>query len=301
MSCTRWLRISYWTGAIVDVAAAVLMFFPRAGRAAYGVPDFEATADYRYAMRMGASLMFGWAILLLWAARKPLERRGVLPITVLVVAGLAWAGAYAVQAGLIPLTHMLPSWALQLLLVTLFLYAYVRSRAEAARRSLDPGSVPLEEAVAGFLAQKRFAVAGVSRESHAPANAIFRKLRDSGREVHPINPHADTIEGVHCYATLADLPEPPDAVMIATHPDQAMDVARQCREAGVRYVWFHRSIDAGSFSPDAAALCASYGAVVIPGSCPMMHLAPVDGAHRCMRAVLNVAGKLPKGVHIAGD
>jgi predicted CoA-binding protein len=301
MTPIRWLRISYWTGAIVDAAAAVLMFFPEAGRAVYGLRDFEPTVDYRYAMRLGASLMLGWTLLLVWADRKPVERRGLLPITVLVIIGLAWAGAYAVSAGLIPIANMLPSWGLQLALVALFTYSYARSRAEAARQALGSGALPLEEAVAQFLAQKRVAVAGVSRAGNAPANAIFRKLRASGREVYPINPHADTVEGVRCYTTLADLPEPPDAVMIVTHPDQAMDVARQCKEAGVRYVWFHRSIDAGSYSPEAAALCTSYGAVVIPGSCPMMHLAPIDGAHWCMRAVLRIAGKLPKGVQVAQD
>ena len=133
MTRIRWLRLSYWTGAIVDAVAGIVMFFPEAGRAIYGVTDFEATADYRYAMRFGASLMFGWTLLLLWADRRPLERRGVLPITVLVIGGLAWAGAYAVRSGLIPFFNMLPSWALQLVLVILFLYSHARSRREAAR------------------------------------------------------------------------------------------------------------------------------------------------------------------------
>ena len=133
MTGIRWLRLSYWTGAIVDAVAGILMLFPEAGRAFYGVTDFEATADYRYAMRFGASLMFGWTLLLLWADRRPLERRGVLPITVLVIGGLAWAGAYAVRSGLIPFFNMLPSWALQLVLVILFLYSHARSRREAAR------------------------------------------------------------------------------------------------------------------------------------------------------------------------
>ena len=123
----RWLRISYWVGAIADAIAAVVMSFPEVGRAAYGLTRFEPGVDYRYAMRLGASLMLGWTVLLLWADRRPLERRGVLPITVFVIAGLAWAGAYAVSAGLIPLGNMIPTWALQALLVILFLYSYFRA------------------------------------------------------------------------------------------------------------------------------------------------------------------------------
>jgi hypothetical protein len=43
-------------------------------------------------------------------------------------------------------------------------------------------------------------------------------------------------------------------------------------------------------------LCATYGAMVIPGSCPMMHLEPIDVAHRCMRGVLSLTGTLPKAI-----
>lgn len=181
-------------------------------------------------------------------------------------------------------------------LVGLVLYLYIRSRRAAVVRSIPGGTLSLADAAAEFLAQKRFAVAGVSRAGNAPANLIFRKLRDSGRDVYAINPNAESVEGTRCYPSLADLPETPDAVMIATHPDQAIEIAYQCQAAGVRHVWFHRSIDGGSYSADAARLCRDYGAVVIPGSCPMMHLAPVDIAHRCMRGVLGLTRKLPSAV-----
>jgi hypothetical protein len=40
---------------------------------------------------------------------------------------------------------------------------------------------------------------------------------------------------------------------------------------------------------------------VIPGACPMMYLAPVDVAHRCVRTVLGWFGRLPKVEHTAAD
>ena len=46
------------------------------------------------------------------------------------------------------------------------------------------------EPVRDFLRAKRIAVAGVSREAGQPANAVYRKLRDSGYEVFSINPNA---------------------------------------------------------------------------------------------------------------
>ena len=54
-------------------------------------------------MGMGASLMFGWTVLLLWADQKPLERKAVLLITLLpVVLGLALNEIIAVRAGFCP-------------------------------------------------------------------------------------------------------------------------------------------------------------------------------------------------------
>lgn len=178
----------------------------------------------------------------------------------------------------------------------LFLYSYARSRDAADEAALPEGQVSLEEAASEFLAQSRFAVAGVSRSGDAAANYIFKRLLETGREAYATNPNAEDVEGERCYASLADLPQPVDAAVIATHPDQSIDVARQCKAAGVRYVWFHRSVDRGSYSRGAIELCAEYGATVIPGGCPMMHLDPVDVPHRCMYVVLNKLGALPRGV-----
>jgi predicted CoA-binding protein len=299
MSAVRWLRISYWAGAIADAVAAVAMLFPVIGAAIYGLDGFEAGPDYRYAMRLGASLMAGWALLLLWADRKPLERRGVLPITVLVILGLASAGAYAVEAGVIARAMMVPTWVLQGILSLLFVYSYFRSLGVHAELSLAEGQMSLEDAAAEFLAQKSFAIAGVSRDGGTAANYIFKRFKTSGREVYAINPNAEMVEGERCFGSLAELPVVPDAVVVGTHPGQALDVARQCEAAGVRYVWFHRSIDRGSFSAEAVDLCSAYGATVIPGGCPMMHLEPVDMGHRCMHLVLDKLGKLPKSVAAA--
>ena len=298
MSAVRWLRVSYWAGAIADALAAVAMFVPAVGAAIYGMEGFEPSAEYRYAMRLGGALMVGWTLLLLWADRKPLERRGVLPLTVVVIGGLASAGAYSVSAGLIARPMMIPTWVLQSVLSALFLYSYFRSLGVSEEPSLSEGQVSLEDAAAEFLSRERFAVAGVSRDGEAAANYIFKRFKELGREVYAINPNAEEVEGEHCYASLADLPEAVDAVIVGTPADKAIEVARQCQDAGVGNVWFHRSIDGGSFSQEAAELCSRYGARVIPGGCPMMHLDPVDVPHRCMYLVLKKIGTLPKGVDV---
>lgn len=152
----------------------------------------------------------------------------------------------------------------------------------------------LDQVVREFLTSERFAVAGVSRDSRQSANAIYRKLRASGRHVAATNPRTDSVEGDTCYPDLRAIPGGVDAVVVATPAAAALDVVRECAELGIRRVWLHRGLGAGSVAPEAVAFCREHGITVIPGACPMMYLAPVDVAHRCLHAVLGWFGKLPR-------
>jgi uncharacterized protein len=148
--------------------------------------------------------------------------------------------------------------------------------------------------VSEFLAGKRLVVAGVSRQPNQPANAIFRKLRDSGFEVFAVNPNASEIEGVRCYSDITSVPGPIDGVVVATHPRVALDVVRQCAEKSVPRVWFHRSFGAGSVSDEAVRECDALGIKSIVGGCPLMYCDPVDPAHRCFRWLLGFGGRVPR-------
>ena len=148
--------------------------------------------------------------------------------------------------------------------------------------------------VADFLACKRVAVAGVSRQGNQPANFIFKRLRDTGHDVFPVNPKADTVEGVTCYSDLASVPGPIDAVMVVTPPGAAPDIIRQAVDRSVRHVWFHRSFGTGSVSDEAVDACRAHGIEPIIGGCPMMFCGPVDVGHKCMRWWLQRRGRVPR-------
>jgi predicted CoA-binding protein len=151
----------------------------------------------------------------------------------------------------------------------------------------------MSEAVKAFLAQKRIAVAGVSRNKNEAANIIYRKLRDSGYKVFPVNPNAETVEGDNCYPDLSSVPGGVDGVVIATRPTVTEQVVRECADLGVPRVWMHRSFGRGSVSEGAVDYCREKGIEVIAGGCPMMFCQPVDFPHKCMRWVLSVTGGLP--------
>lgn len=148
-------------------------------------------------------------------------------------------------------------------------------------------------AVRAFLDGQRFVVAGVSRSGGAPANLIFRRLRDTGHEVVPLNPNASEVEGQRCYPDLQSVPGRIDGVMVVTHPSVAVDVVRAALERGIRHIWFHRSFGSGSVSSDAVALCRARGVEPIVGGCPLMYCPPVDPGHRFFRWWLRLLNRVP--------
>lgn len=121
----KWLRISYWAGAVIDLLAALQMLAPQVMAVTSRWENFQPGADYRFAMGMGAPLMLGWTVLLLWADRDPVARKGILPITVFpVIVGIALNYGWAVRAGLVAVGVVLPLWLSQTVLTGLFLTSY---------------------------------------------------------------------------------------------------------------------------------------------------------------------------------
>lgn len=148
-----------------------------------------------------------------------------------------------------------------------------------------------KERAEDFLAQKRIAVAGVSRSGELTGNGIYRTLRDRGYEVFPINPSADTVEGAPCYPDLGSIPGGVDGVIIVTRPELTAQIVRQCPQAGVSRVWMHNNtLLPSSVSDEAVTFCRENGIEVIDGGCPMMFL---DFGHKCFRLMLGAMGRLP--------
>lgn len=81
-SPARLLHAAYRIGAVADGAMLVPLLMPKAAGAIFGISRFAPGPDYRYATAVGAALMAGWTALLLWADREPLQRRGILLLTV---------------------------------------------------------------------------------------------------------------------------------------------------------------------------------------------------------------------------
>ena len=117
----RLLRIAFLAGAVTDAAALLPMLFPQI---AHLVGIRDTSGIYRFAMGYGASLMCGWTLLLLWASRSPIERAFVAALTVFVIYGLVLTEVVAVLSGALEAWRMIPTWCVQVVLLTLFASGY---------------------------------------------------------------------------------------------------------------------------------------------------------------------------------
>jgi len=129
---TRWLHISYRVGAVADGIVAIVMLGQAILAHESPLTHYVPEVPYRYAMGLAGSLMLGWAVLLLWADRKPQERRGVLMITNLVIVGLIGSGIYALYSGFATSSSMAPVLVIQVVLIALFTYSYTIAGRDVA-------------------------------------------------------------------------------------------------------------------------------------------------------------------------
>ena len=149
------------------------------------------------------------------------------------------------------------------------------------------------EAASEFLAHKRVAVTGVSREpkSHG-SNTVYKRLRERGYDVFAVNPNAKEVEGDRSYKDLRSIPGGVDAVVIGTRPERAEAAMQECAELGIKHVWMHWGAGASSVSEAATVYGREHGITVIDGGCPLMFGPTADFGHKVIRRVL--AGRVPK-------
>jgi len=155
----------------------------------------------------------------------------------------------------------------------------------------------VKEAAEGFLANRRIAVTGVSREgaTHG-SNTVYRRLRDRGYTVFAVNPNADAVEGDPAYDDLGSIPGGVEAVVIGTRPERAEDTMRDAVDQGIKWVWMHRGVGGGSVCDEATSYGRENGVTVIDGGCPLMFGPTADPAHKVMRFLFGMTRKVPRKV-----
>lgn len=157
-----------------------------------------------------------------------------------------------------------------------------------------PKTVTSLETVEGFLARKRVAMVGLSRNPKDFSAVLFRELCAKGYEVVPVNPQATEVQGRRCFGRVQEITPPVDAVLLMTKPDVTERVVEDCAAAGVRWVWMHRAGGKGAVSEKALKFCHERGMRVVAGECPFMFLDNTGAVHRWHGWWRKILGSYPQ-------
>lgn len=149
------------------------------------------------------------------------------------------------------------------------------------------------ETIEDFLAQKRIAMVGLSREGQDFSVNLFKELRRRGYDVVPVNPKMTELWGPQCFARVQDIQPPVDGALLMTSPSVTEAVVRDCAEAGIRRVWMYRAVGQGAVSDEAVDFCRERGIAVVPGECPFMFL-PKNGFHGIHGFIRKITGRFPR-------
>jgi uncharacterized protein len=153
---------------------------------------------------------------------------------------------------------------------------------------------PALENVEDFLAQKRIAIIGISRNPADFSVKLFEELCRRGYDMIPVNPGAQQICGRRCFARVQDIHPPVEAVLLMTSPNLTETIVRDCAAIGIPRVWMYRAGGRGSVSQEAVAFCHEQGMRVVPGQCPLMFLPGAGMLHRLHGFVRKLTGRYPQ-------
>ena len=119
-----------------------------------------------------------------------------------------------------------------------------------------------------LLQPRSVAVVGPSRRRGTVGRSVLRNIVTGGftGAVWAVNPHARTIEGVPCVASVSDLPGQVDLAVIAVPPSALPEVAAQCGRNGVRALVVITSA-LGAAGADLLAICRQYGMRLVGPNC----------------------------------
>jgi len=125
----------------------------------------------------------------------------------------------------------------------------------------------MQELIKDFMSQKKFAVVGTTDNPQKYGNKIVKNLKSRGYEVYPVSQKLKELEGLACYACLADIPVKVDVVDFVVPPQVTEEILKHCKELGLSRIW----LQPGSESNAAISYCRENNLKVVHSLCVMMN------------------------------
>jgi predicted CoA-binding protein len=88
-----------------------------------------------------------------------------------------------------------------------------------------------------MLEKKVWAVVGASIHHDKFGYKLYKKLKENGYKVYPVNPGYDEVDGDKCYPSLSDLPEKPEVIDMVVNPKIGRNIVEEAAQLGIKYIW----------------------------------------------------------------
>jgi uncharacterized protein len=144
--------------------------------------------------------------------------------------------------------------------------------------------------IQNFLAPKKMAFAGASRNLKKFGAVVFKELISKGFDLYPIHPSATEIQGIKCYNRMQDLPSGIDSLYIVTPKSHTAELLRQAAGTEITRIWIQQQ----SESNESLEIAAEQNLQVISGRCILMYAEPVKSVHGFHRWLTKTFRLYPK-------
>ena len=139
-----------------------------------------------------------------------------------------------------------------------------------------------------FLACKKFAIAGVSRNKHKFGNTLFRELKKKNFDIVPVSPNMDSFEGERCYPSVKDLPSDVEALIIVTKPGASLSLLKEAANKGIKNIFLQQ----GAQNKEIMEYADHNGVNLICKHCILMFANP-SGIHKFHERISKFFGFYP--------
>jgi uncharacterized protein len=76
-----------------------------------------------------------------------------------------------------------------------------------------------------------------------PSHGVAAYMQERGYRIIPINPHETSVLGEKAFASLDDVPEAVEVVVIFRRPEYVPDVVEQAIRKGAKVVWMQEGVE----------------------------------------------------------
>jgi predicted CoA-binding protein len=149
----------------------------------------------------------------------------------------------------------------------------------------------MKKTIQSFLDSDKIAIAGVSPKKDNFGRSLMIELEKNGREIFPVNPKYDQIEGKSSLKSVSELPADVESLILAVPPELTEEIVDQCIGSGIKRVWMVKGMGKGAYSEKAHSTCKENKIEVVYGFCPLMFFG--SGGHKFHFWLRKTVGKLP--------